>query len=85
MSQRDLEAVIGRAVLDEPFRHLLLAEPETALAEYLLTQPELAVLRSMDAESLDACAVLLESRIRWSLARNESTSQPRKEHIRSDI
>jgi len=56
MSQGDLEAVIGRAVLDETYRHLLFEEPEIALAEYHLTEAETAVLKSVDAESLDACA-----------------------------
>ena len=36
MSQRDLEAVIGRAVLDEAFRQLLFAEPAAAMVGYML-------------------------------------------------
>jgi hypothetical protein len=62
VSQKDLEAVIGRAVLDREFRHLLFAEPEAALAEYVLTEDELAALKWGDAESLDACADIVAQR-----------------------
>ena len=66
--QRDLEAVIGRAVLDEAFRHLLFADPDTALASYELTEDELAALKRVDAESMDASATVLDGRIRRNLA-----------------
>ena len=62
MSQRDLEAVIGRAVTDEAFRLLLFADPDAALAGYELTQAEVVALKSVDAERVDACAAML----RWS-------------------
>ena len=61
MSQRDLEAVIGRAVTDEAFRLLLFADPDAALAGYELTQAEVVALKSVDAERVDACAAML----RW--------------------
>lgn len=64
MSQQTLEAVIGRAILAEEFRLALLADPETALSEYELTKKELAALKSVDAESLDTCAILLGTRMR---------------------
>jgi hypothetical protein len=41
-------------VLDEAFRHLLFAEPETA--EYVLTEGETAALKLVDAETLEECA-----------------------------
>jgi hypothetical protein len=82
VTRRDLEAVIGRAMLHEAFRHLLFAEPETALTGYELTEAEVAVLKSADAESLDACAILLGSRMRWSLPRNETVTE--KSHTRGD-
>lgn len=56
MSRWALEAVIGRAILDEHFRLALFAEPEAALVGYELTEDEMAALKSVDAESLDACA-----------------------------
>lgn len=55
MSQRELEAVIGRAILDQEFRMSLFANPTAVLAGYELTQAEMAALRMVDAESLDAC------------------------------
>jgi hypothetical protein len=55
VSQRELEAVIGRAILDQEFRMALFANPTAALAGYELTEAEIAALRLVDAESLDAC------------------------------
>jgi len=55
MSQRELEAVIGRAILDQEFRMELYANPTATLAGYELTEAEVTALRSVDAESLDAC------------------------------
>ena len=68
MSQRELEAVIGRAIVDKEFRIELFANPTAALARYELTEAEVAALRSVDAESLDGCAVLFEGRIGRNLA-----------------
>ena len=56
MSRDALEAVIGRAVIDEEFRLALFADPDSALAGYELTEAELAALRTLDAENLDAFA-----------------------------
>ena len=56
MSREALEAVIGRAVIDEEFRVALFADPDAALAGYALTEGELAALRTLDAENLDAFA-----------------------------
>ena len=74
MSQRDLEAVIGRAVLDEAFRHFLFAEPEAALAGYQLTESEMAVFRSVDVESLDAFADSLGIRKLWVTAQSRDSA-----------
>ena len=68
MSQRDLEAVIGRAIVDKAFRELLFADPEAALQAYELSERELAALRSVDAESLDACGGSLGKRVVRALA-----------------
>ena len=56
MSREALEAVIGRAVIDEEFRLALFADPDATLAGYELTECELAALRTLDAENLDAFA-----------------------------
>lgn len=62
MSQRALEAIIGRAILDGQFRLALFAEPEEALVEYELIEDETAALKSVDAESIEACAAMLGER-----------------------
>lgn len=62
MSQRELEAVIGRAVMDEEFRLLLFADPNAALAGYELTEEEVVALKRLDVESLDACADIVAQR-----------------------
>lgn len=63
MSQRELEAVIGRAILDQEFRMALFANPAAALAGYELTETEMAALRLVDAESLDAGAFGVAQRL----------------------
>lgn len=63
MSQRELEAVIGRAIVDQEFCMALFADRAAALAGYELTEAELAALRSVDAESLDACGGGLARRV----------------------
>lgn len=69
MSRRALEAVIGRAILDEEFRLALFADPEATLSDFELTEGELAALRAVDAEGVDACAIGLGRRILSVLAR----------------
>lgn len=73
MSRLTLETIIGRAILDEEFRLVLFPDPETALAEYELTANEIVALKSMDAESLDACALRLGGRILGRLSLGQST------------
>jgi hypothetical protein len=71
MSQRELEAVIGRAIVDQEFRVELFANPTAALAGYELTEAETAALRLVDAESLDGCAIMLGEHIRRSSTSND--------------
>lgn len=52
--------IFGRAFLDDGFRTALFAEPDVALAAYELTELEEAKFRSVDAESLHACAAILK-------------------------
>lgn len=68
MSQRELEAVIGRAIVDQEYRMELFANPTAALAGYELTEAEVAALRTVDAESLDGCASMFGARIHRDLA-----------------
>ena len=56
VSRQAMEAIIGRAILDQEFRLALFADPELALVEYDLTEAEIAALKRLDAETLDACA-----------------------------
>lgn len=74
MSRQALEAVIGRAILDEEFRLALFADPEAVLVEYELTEQEMAAIRSVDAESLEASAVGLGQRtLKKLMARRTET------------
>lgn len=74
MSQKELEAVIGRAILDQEFRMALFANPAAALAGYELAEAEVAALRSVDAESLDGCVIMLGKRIQRRPASDSWTS-----------
>ena len=69
MSQRELEAVIGRAIMDQEFRMALFANPTAALAGYELSEAEVAALRWVDAESLDACGNGLARHVLRTLTR----------------
>ncbi len=63
MSKKAVEAIIGKAVLDAEFREALLANPAEALAGYELTEQEMAGLKELDAESLNAMAGALDERV----------------------
>ena len=63
MSQQAVEAVIGKAVLDDEFRKELTADAEKALSAFDLTDAEKAALKSMDAETMDALANTLDARV----------------------
>jgi hypothetical protein len=56
MARKDLERLIGRAVLDPEFREKLLADPEKAVDEagFDLSKKELAGLKSIDAQKTRA-------------------------------
>ena len=53
MPQQALEAIIGRAMLDEDFRMALFADPDQALVGYRLTKKERMAIANVDAETLD--------------------------------
>lgn len=69
MSQKELEAVIGRAIVDMEFRDRLFADPCATLEEYELSEAELAALKKMDVETLDAYGSKLGARVLKALAR----------------
>jgi hypothetical protein len=63
VSQKSVEAVIGKVLLDEEFRKSLLGNPDNALAEFELTASEIAGIKSIDGETLDALAATLDARV----------------------
>jgi hypothetical protein len=63
MTKEAVEAIIGKAVLDSQFREALFANPEEALAEYDLTEEEIAALRAIDFETMESFAGTLDERI----------------------
>jgi hypothetical protein len=69
MSLRELEAIIGRAILDQEFRDRLFADRAATLEAYELSEDELAALRKLDVETLDAYGGTLGIRFLQSLAR----------------
>lgn len=56
MSKQAVEAVLGRSLIDEEYRHLFFADPKQALAGYDLTKEERAALLSIGTEMLDTFA-----------------------------
>lgn len=63
MSQEQLIEVVGRAVVDVEFRELLISKPEDAIKEYELTDKEMAMLKNVKPETLDAISSELEERV----------------------
>jgi hypothetical protein len=63
MSKEAVEAIVGKAVLDSEFREALFANPEEVLAEYDLTEEEVAALRAIDFETMESFAGTLDERI----------------------
>jgi hypothetical protein len=75
MSQTSIEAVIGKAILNDEFRQLLFAGPEQALSAFDLTQAEKTKLRRVDSETLDILANILNERLGWLKLAGESNLQ----------
>lgn len=53
MTRRALESVIGKAALDEGFRHALFSDPDATLSEFTLTRAEIQALKAIDSEALE--------------------------------
>jgi len=63
MSKEAVQAVIGKAVTDSKFREQLFASPDEALSGYELTEAEIAALKTIDSEGMEALAGSLDERI----------------------
>ena len=63
MSQKAVQILIGRAVMDEAFRKLLFSDPDKAFEGYDLTEEEKTILRALDAEEVANFAGKLDERI----------------------
>jgi hypothetical protein len=63
MSKEAVESVIGRAMVDERFRAAIFANPDEAYRAYDLTEEEVAALKSIDAETVEAMAGTLDERV----------------------
>lgn len=63
MASKDLERLVGRAILDREFRERLFADPETVIRQegYDLTADEVAQLQKVDKEKAMALAEEMEA------------------------
>jgi hypothetical protein len=62
MSYEAVQAVLERTVIDVAFRARLLAEPDTALAEYELTDAENGALRQLSVDASQSESQALDRR-----------------------
>jgi hypothetical protein len=76
MSKENFEILVGRAVLDDGFRHLLLADPDQALSHFELTEQEAYILRHIDSETIEAMSRMLDARIR-TIRQAEAIGRPK--------
>ena len=53
MTRRAVESIIGKAALDEKFRHALFSDPDATLSGFTLTKTEIHALKAIDSESLE--------------------------------
>jgi hypothetical protein len=63
MSKESVEAIVGKAVMDDEFRESLFANPDEVLSEYELTEEEVASLQAIDFETMESFAGTLDERI----------------------
>jgi hypothetical protein len=75
MSKEAVQSIIGRAVVDVEFRESLFTDPEQVLAEYELTGEEVAALKAIDSEAMEAFVGALDERISKAMAPYEAMGQ----------
>jgi hypothetical protein len=64
LSQKSIEWITGKIVLDAGFREALLADPDQTLAGFDLTDSEKASIKRLDSETMDLLAHTLADRVR---------------------
>ena len=82
MSQKTVEWIIGKIVLDAGFREALLADPDQVLAGFDLTESEKASIKRLDSETMELLAHTLAVRV--SRIRQVSPGVPFDLFIRKD-
>lgn len=69
MARKGVAVVIGRAVVDEPYRRLLKNDPHSAFEGYELTGEEMQALAGIDHKALEKLADSIEDRMKhWFVA-----------------
>jgi hypothetical protein len=63
MSQKTVEQVLGRMLLDREFRQLMASDQARALAEYDLTEDERTGFKNMDLTDFHQTVMGLDERI----------------------
>jgi len=63
MSQRVVEQIVGRMLLDREFRKLMAADMDKALTGYELTAEELAGLKNLDLNDFHQTVSGLDERV----------------------
>ena len=73
MSQDAIEYVLGKTILNTPFRNLFFSDPDHALSSFTLTNKEKSYLKRMDAESLELLAAIIEERGKqWRISKKNN-------------
>ncbi len=76
MSKEAFEAVIGKVIVEDGFRFLLLADPDQALSCFELTEAESSIIKLIDSETLELISGTLDAHLRALPWENE---KPREE------
>ena len=63
MTLKNVQAIIGKALLEPAFCKLLFSEPDQALKGYDITREESVALKSLDARRFDSVADELRDRM----------------------
>lgn len=70
MSQAAVEQIVGKMLLDHAFRKQVMADPDTALKGFDLTEAEKQGLRNVDPNDFDETVVGLDQRVSKGIQEN---------------